>query len=170
MIDESNWSEGKIQQTAVTHIRNNYNDLYGCLYHIPNGGFRDDLTASIMTGQGLTPGVQDLHLIWGGKFYPIEVKTEKGEVSAAQKVVHAQHDKQGFKTYIFKTSEQIIYFFEWVVAGKCLDAFNRFISPFSNAEKLEIYREELKAERIKIAEQKKARRTKNSPFHVRQKI
>jgi len=170
MVDESNWSEGKIQQTAITYIRNKYNDLYGVIYHIPNGGFRDDLTASVMTGQGVTPGIQDLHLIWNGKFYPIEVKTETGEVSAAQKVVHAQHDKQGFKTYIFKTSEQIIYFFEWVIAGKSLDAFNRFISPYSNGEKLEIYREELKAERIKKAEQKNKRRTKNSPFVVQSKL
>jgi hypothetical protein len=169
MTDESNWSEGKIQQTAITYIRNKYPELYGVIYHIPNGGFRDDLTASIMTGQGLTPGVQDLHFIWGGQLYLIEVKTERGEVSSAQKAVHAQHDKQGFKTYIFKTSEQIIYFVEWVIAGKSLDGFIRFISPYSDGSKLEIYREELKAERIKIVEQKNKRRAKNSPFIVRGK-
>jgi len=170
MVDESNWSEGKIQQTAFQALRNKYPELYGCLYHIPNGGFRDDLTASVMTGQGLTPGVQDLHFIWGGQLYLIEVKTERGEVSAAQKAVHSQHDKQGFKTYIFKTSEQIIYFVEWVIAGKCLDGFTRFISPYSDGTKLDIYREELKTERIKIVEQKNKRRAKNNPFVVRGKF
>lgn len=169
MVDESNWSEGKIQQTAFTYLRDTHPDLYGCFWHCPNGGFRDSITASIMTGQGLTPGVQDLHLVWGGRYYLIEVKTEKGEVSAEQKVVHAQHDRQGFKTYIFKTSEQIIYFVEWVMRGKSLDGFNRFISPYSNAEKVDIYREEMRKERIAKLEQKNKKRRYNHPFLVQPK-
>ena len=169
MVDESNWSEGKIQQTAITYIRNKYPELYGVIWHIPNGGFRDDLTASVMTGQGVTPGIPDLNFLWNGNLYLIEVKTEKGEVSTAQKVVHAQHDKQGFKTYIFKTSEQIIYFVEWVIAYKSLEGFKRFISPYSNGEKLDIFREELRLERIKKVEQKNKRRAKNNPFIVRGK-
>lgn len=170
MVDESNWSEGKIQQTAITYIRNNHPELYGCIWHIPNGGFRDSLTASIMTGQGLTPGIPDLNFLWNGNLYLIEVKTEKGEVSTEQKVVHAQHDKQGFKTYIFKSSEQIIYFVEWVINGKSLDGFNRFISPYSNAEKLDEYRDKMRAERIEKLDKKTKKRRSNHPFIVQRKI
>jgi len=170
MVDESNWTEGKIQQTAIENLKNAHPELYGCLYHVPNGGFRDSLTASIMTGQGLTRGIQDLHFIWSGNLYLIEVKTERGEVSTSQKVVHAQHDKQGFKTYIFKTSEQIIYFVEWVIAGKSLDGFKRFISPYSDGEKLEFYREMMREERIKELAQKNKKRKTNHPFIVRAKI
>ncbi|RZJ91870.1 MAG: hypothetical protein EOO20_03780 [Chryseobacterium sp.] len=170
MVDESNWSEGKIQQTAITYIRNKYPDFYGVIWHCPNGGFRDSITASIMTGQGLTRGIQDLHFVWGGKLYLIEVKTEKGEVSTAQKVVHAQHDKQGFKTYIFKSSEQIIYFVEWVILGKSLDGFDRFISPYSDGDKLDFYREIMRQERINELEKKTKKRRSNHPFIVQSKI
>lgn len=138
-MDESNWSEAKIQQTAIQAIRNEYPDTYACLWHCPNGGIRDPRTATIMTGQGVVPGIADLHFIWMGKYYIIEVKTERGQVDPAQKVVHSQHKKHGFNTYIFKTSEQIIYFIKWIIEGKDLCQFNRFISPYSNENMHEIY-------------------------------
>lgn len=148
MADESKWSEGKIQQAAIAHLRNTYPELYGCLYHIPNGAERNPLTAAILTGQGVTPGIQDLHLIWNGRLYLIEVKTAKGEVSVEQKVVHAQHDKQGFKTYIFRSYEHIISFVESVILGNDLSGFSCYISPFSDGEMLEIYREEMRSKRM----------------------
>lgn len=141
-MDQGNFSEAKIQQDAITHIRNQFPETYGCLYHIANGGYRDPRTATILTGQGVVPGVQDLHLIWAGKLYLIEVKTSSGQVDPAQKVVHAQHKKQGFDTYIFRTSKEIISFVEYVLKSQNIDHFNGFISPFSKAENLHLYQEE----------------------------
>lgn len=142
MVDESNYSEAKIQQTAIQAIRNDYPETYGLLYHIPNGGIRDPRTATIMTGQGVVPGIQDLHFLWRGKHYLIEVKTERGQIDPAQKVIHSQHKKHGMDTYIFKTSEQIIYFIKWVIEGKDLGQFDRFISPYSNENMCETYMQE----------------------------
>lgn len=141
-MDESNWSEAKIQQTAIQAIRNEYPETYGLLYHIPNGGIRDPRTATIMTGQGVVPGIQDLHFLWYGNHYLIEVKTERGQVDPAQKVIHAQHKKHGMDTYVFKTSEQIIYFIKWIIEGKDLTKFERFISPYSIAQDYEKYMQE----------------------------
>lgn len=144
MVDQSTFSEARIQQLAITEIRNKYPETYGCLYHVPNGGNRDPRTASILTGQGVVPGIQDLHFIWKSQLYLIEVKKTKGLVDPAQKVIHAQHKLHGYDTYIFRTSEQIIFFIEYIMAGKNLDGFKRFISPYSVAENLELYRQEFR--------------------------
>lgn len=141
-MDQSNFSEARIQQDAITEIRNKYPESYGCLYHIANGGYRDPRTATILTGQGVVPGVQDLHLIWGGNLYLIEVKTYNGQVDPAQKVIHSKHKLQGFDTYVFRTSIDIISFVEHVILSKNIDHFKAYISPYSNVENLNIYQEE----------------------------
>ncbi|WPU91827.1 hypothetical protein SNE25_21145 [Mucilaginibacter sabulilitoris] len=153
---EINFSEAKIQQIAVTEIRNEFPETYGCFYHVPNGGYRDKKTASILKGQGVVPGIQDLHFIWFGKLYLIEVKEHEGYVSAEQKVIHAQHKVHGLDTYIFRTSEQIIYFVRYIIQGKSLDGFKRFISPYSIAENVEMYRKELEALKIKRLQKRAA--------------
>lgn len=140
-------SESKIQQDAFTEIRNRYPETYGLLYHCPNGGLRDKRTASIMRGLGVVPGIQDLHFLWKGTHYIIEVKDHKGRVSADQKVIHAQHKLHGTNTYIFRTAEQIIYFVEYIIQNKSLEAFDRFISPYSDAEKVEEFKAEMRREK-----------------------
>ncbi|MBB6109745.1 VRR-NUC domain-containing protein [Mucilaginibacter lappiensis] len=153
---ETNFSEAKIQQLAVAEIRNKFPETYGCLYHVPNGGLRDKRTASILKGQGVVPGIPDLHFIWEGKIYLIEVKDHDGPISSEQKLIHAQHKVHGLDTYVFRTSEQIIYFVTYIIQGKSLHGFNRFISPYSVAENVELYREELSALKIKRLQQRKA--------------
>lgn len=149
MVNEENFSEAKIQQIAITTIRNDYPETYGCFYHIPNGGLRDQRTASILKGQGVVPGIQDLHFLWYGNLYLIEVKDNTGPVSPEQKVIHAQHKVHGKDTYIFRTSEQIIFFVKYIIEGRSLKAFDRFISPYSVAENLEQYKEEVRIKKIK---------------------
>src|SRR5690349_16352344 len=53
--------------------------------HVPNGGLRSKGTAGRMHGLGQQAGVPDL-LVWaiGGRHFGIELKTERGRLSAAQ--------------------------------------------------------------------------------------
>jgi hypothetical protein len=153
-------SEGRIQQDAFTLIREKYPETYGAIFHVPNGALRDGLTASVLTGQGVTPGIQDIWFIWAGKVYIIEVKDDTGIVSTEQKVVHSQHKIQGFDTYILRTTEQIIYFVKYVIEGRSLDGFKRFISPYSNTENYQIYLEQMRIERKRKAENKQKLRLK----------
>jgi hypothetical protein len=157
-VNEVNFSEAKIQQIAVTEIRNKYPETYGCFYHIPNGGNRDQRTGSILKAQGVVPGIQDLHFIWYGKLYLIEVKDHDGEVSPDQKLIHAMHKLHGHDTYLFRTSQQIVYFVKYIIEGKSLHGFERFISPFSVAEDVSKYREEVRQLHIrkKMAQRKAA--------------
>lgn len=153
---EDNFSEAKIQQIAVTTIRNDFPETYGLLWHVPNGGIRDQRTASILKSQGVVPGIQDLHFLWHGQLYVIEVKDKDGVCSPEQKVIHAQHKAHGIDTYIFRTSQQIIYFIKYIIQGKSLEGFARFISPFAVAEDLPIYKQEVRALKLKKLQRKAA--------------
>ena len=58
------------------------------LHHIPNGGNRDAIEGRHLKQQGVKPGVPDLHLpVACGPYHSlyIEMKTEKGRTSDAQK-------------------------------------------------------------------------------------
>lgn len=158
MVDQRNLSEAKIQQLAITEVRNKYPETSGCLYHVPNGGYRDDREAAILTGQGVVPGIQDLHFLWMGITYLIEVKDHNGKISMDQKVIHAKHKLHGKDTYVFRTSEQIVYFIGYIVQGRSLKAFDRFISEYSVAENLDQYINERRLFKIKKAEEKQNRK------------
>lgn len=57
------------------------------LYHVPNGGLRNPVTAGLMKKMGVKSGVPDLHLpIQRGGFAGlyIEIKTRDGKPSPAQ--------------------------------------------------------------------------------------
>lgn len=142
-------SEARIQQDAFTEIRNRHPETYGCIYAIPNGGLRDAVTATFMRGGGVVPGEQDLNLLWAGKLYPIEVKTPTGTCSTDQKLIHAIHASQGFNTYLFTESSTIVRFVETVITGGDVGQFDLYISPFSNAEMVPVYRQQLREERLK---------------------
>lgn len=149
MEDQSNYSEAKIQQIAFTELRNKYPETTGLFYHVPNGGTRDQRTATILTGQGVVPGIQDLHFIWQGRLHLIEVKNSTGRVDPAQKFIHAKHDLHGLKTYLFKTSYDIISYVEAVMFGYDLTQFESFISPHSDKTKVDLYLKEYREYRIK---------------------
>jgi hypothetical protein len=142
-------SEARIQQDAFTEIRNRHPETYGCLFHVPNGGIRDAISATFMRGAGVVRGVQDLYLLWAGKVHIIEVKTPTGYCSTDQKLIHSIHARQGFVTYLFTTSEDIIRFVETVLTSDDMGQFDLFISPFSNPDLVEKYRAELKEERMR---------------------
>jgi hypothetical protein len=142
-------SEARIQQDAFTEIRNRHLETYAAIFHVPNGGLRDEVTATFMRGAGVVRGVQDLFFLWAGKVYIIEVKTPTGYCSTDQKLVHAVHARQGFMTYLFTNSEDIIRFVETILEGGYMEQFKLFISPFSNSDLVERYKAEVREERVK---------------------
>jgi hypothetical protein len=156
--NQDNWTEAKIQQNALVYIRNTYPQTIGCIWHVPNGGLREKVNASILTGQGIIPGIQDVHFLWHGAFYVIEMKDKSGPVSPEQKVIHAKHKLHGKDTYIFRRSDLLISFVEHVIFGKSLDAFAIYISPYSVAANFDQYNEELRIINKRKLDNKLARR------------
>lgn len=144
-------SEARIQADAFQYIWGTYPETRGCIWHVPNGGLRDKISANILKAQGLVAGIQDLQMIWNGQPYFIELKDNTGKVDVAQKWIHAKHMLHGVPTYIFRTKEEVIRFVEAIIHNLGLDQFTGFISPYSDANKVELYAAEYKDYKLKQA-------------------
>lgn len=80
--------ESILQRHCVAWFRLQYPHLAQLLFAVPNGGGRSRVEAAIMKGEGVLSGVADLILLVPrGAFASlcIEMKTEKGRQSPAQK-------------------------------------------------------------------------------------
>ena len=76
-----------LQSECVKWFRYQYPKLRKLLFHIPNGGKRNKVTAQIFKAMGVTPGVSDLILLTPRKGYGalcIEMKTPSGSQSPDQ--------------------------------------------------------------------------------------
>jgi hypothetical protein len=121
--------ESKLQQECVEWFRVKFPDKI--LFAIPNGGRRGLIEAKIMKGEGVLAGVPDLFLAQQKTFYVtgpcmessgfetyhglfIEMKTDKGKLSPAQKAMHARLRGAGYKVEI----------------ARCFDQFERIIRDY----------------------------------------
>jgi hypothetical protein len=83
--------EDKIQQSIYIWFTNNYviKDKRCMILSIPNGGLRDKMTAITMKATGLYKGAADLMLVHRGWVGFVELKTETGIQSPAQRQFEA---------------------------------------------------------------------------------
>lgn len=79
----------------------------------PSGG-GGKIRGAMLKRMGLVAGWPDLQIIFKGKYYGLEVKTEKGKVSENQKAIHDSLIKQGAKVAVVRTPEEAwIQIKEW---------------------------------------------------------
>jgi hypothetical protein len=79
--------EQAIHRAVADHLR--WRAKRGCFwYHVPNGGGRSKVEASILKGLGVRAGVPDLILVNGGRTYALELKAPGGRLSPAQREAH----------------------------------------------------------------------------------
>ena len=79
--------EDHIQSECVKWFRYQYPKFRKLLFHVPNGGKRNKITAAIFKAMGVVPGVSDLILLVSRHGYGslcIEMKTPKGDQSPDQ--------------------------------------------------------------------------------------
>jgi hypothetical protein len=57
-------------------------------FHVGNGGWRSPVEAKVLKSLGVRPGVPDLILIYGGKTFGLELKTEIGKLTSVQRTAH----------------------------------------------------------------------------------
>ena len=115
--DKENASELQIQANAYLHLVNNYPELRGCIFHVPNGGFRSStIEGNQLKSAGVVSGIPDLIIIWDGKFTYIEVKkpseksNPRGGCSENQINIHKLWWKHGFTGTVAYTSKEIVYY------------------------------------------------------------
>ena len=54
-------------------------------FHVPNGGARSPVEASILRGLGVVAGIPDVVAVREGRMFALELKAEAGRLSPAQR-------------------------------------------------------------------------------------
>lgn len=104
-------SEATEQERVINWTRayvNKYPELY-LLYHIPNGGSRNQLEAQNLKAQGVKAGVPDLCLpVARGNFHGlyIEMKYGKNKTTDKQRYWLAELKEQGYETAVCYGAEE----------------------------------------------------------------
>lgn len=94
-------SETVIQQTVMKHLHS-YGRKDAVYWAVPNGGKRNVIEAKRMKGEGVKAGIPDVHILFQSKLYCLEIKTEKGRLSPAQKAVGDQMRAAGAEVAVAK--------------------------------------------------------------------
>src|SRR5690625_4800823 len=81
----ANQPELKLMQNCYTWWHNSYPSKRGLLWKTENERKRNRYEQSIAKSTGLVAGVSDFIALYRGKFHAIELKTDKGPLSKAQK-------------------------------------------------------------------------------------
>lgn len=112
--------EHRLQVSCVTWFRYAYPQLAHALFAVPNGGWRNEATGAKLKAEGVTAGVADLILLhpsgFGHYALLIEMKTEEGRQSMAQKRWEEAIEKSGDGKYRYKvirTEQEFRMEIEW---------------------------------------------------------
>jgi hypothetical protein len=76
--------EDRIQRAVCQHLQRR--GAKGLVWFaVPNGGWRRPAEAAIMKATGIRPGVSDLIVLHNGVFHALELKSESGRATDAQR-------------------------------------------------------------------------------------
>lgn len=102
--------EGRVQAECVQWFWNEYPQYRGNLFHIPNEGNRSSKTdGAYRKALGLVSGVSDLILLIPNKLHHalcIEMKTETGRQSDAQRQWQFKVEQQGYRYEVVRSLEE----------------------------------------------------------------
>ncbi len=96
--------EHKIQTGCVNWFRYIYDDAI--IYAVPNGGRRNRETGSRLKAEGVLAGVADLTILSTAGTIFIEMKTENGHQSAAQKEFQTKVEAMGYHYHVCKSFDE----------------------------------------------------------------
>lgn len=103
--------EHRLQCACVRWFRLAYPQHHHNLFAVPNGGYRTPATAAKIKAEGALPGVSDLILLIARGGYHgllIELKTDKGRQSEAQREWQRLIEADGYKYVVVRSIEEFI--------------------------------------------------------------
>ena len=103
--------EHRIQCACVNWFRLQYPDHASALFAVPNGGRRDRVSGAKLKAEGVLPGVSDLILLLPrGRHHGllIEMKTERGKQSQAQRDWQRDMVHRGYKYMVIRSIDEFI--------------------------------------------------------------
>lgn len=117
-LSEAQHQANVIKWSRQPHIRSQYPELK-MLFHIPNGGTRDAIEGKHLKQAGVKPGVPDLFLAApSGKYHGlfIEMKTDTGRTSEAQKWWIKQLNAIGYFVEVCHSWQSAVRVLEWYLS------------------------------------------------------
>lgn len=103
--------EHRIQCACVNWFRLQYPTHATALFAVPNGGRRDRVSGAKLKAEGVLPGVSDLILLLPrGRHHGllIEMKTERGKQSQAQRDWQRDMVHRGYKYLVIRSIDEFI--------------------------------------------------------------
>ncbi len=103
--------EHRLQCACVNWFRLQYPDHASALFAVPNGGRRDRVSGAKLKAEGVLPGVSDLILLLPrGRHHGllIEMKTERGKQSQAQRDWQRDMVHRGYKYMVIRSIDEFI--------------------------------------------------------------
>ncbi len=103
--------EHRIQCSCVNWFRLQYPNHATALFAVPNGGRRDRVSGAKLKAEGVLPGVSDLILLLPrGRHHGllIEMKTERGKQSQAQRDWQRDMVHRGYKYLVIRSIDEFI--------------------------------------------------------------
>ena len=103
--------EHRIQCACVNWFRLQYPTHASALFAVPNGGRRDRVSGAKLKAEGVLPGVSDLILLLPrGRHHGllIEMKTERGKQSQAQRDWQRDMVHRGYKYLVIRSIDEFI--------------------------------------------------------------
>lgn len=103
--------EHRIQCACVNWFRLQYPTHATALFAVPNGGRRDKVSGAKLKAEGVLPGVSDLILLLPrGRHHGllIEMKTERGKQSQAQRDWQRDMVHRGYKYMVIRSIDEFI--------------------------------------------------------------
>ena len=117
-ISEAQHQANVIKWSQQPHIRTQWPEL-ALLFHIPNGGTRDAIEGKHLKQQGVKPGVPDLFLAApSGQYHGlfIEMKSDSGRTSEAQKWWIEQLNSSGYFAEVCHGWQSAVRVLEWYLS------------------------------------------------------
>ena len=103
--------EHNIQRACIRWFRYQYPNMHHNLFAVPNGGWRDKVTAGKMKAEGVLPGVADLILLKPNARYHallLEMKTRSGSQSKVQKQWQQLITADGYKYVVCRSLDDFM--------------------------------------------------------------
>ena len=73
----------------------------------PNGGLRHKMEAARMARLGVRAGIPDLHIVYRGRLYCLELKAPKGQLSATQSQMISKLEACGVPTAVVRSISEV---------------------------------------------------------------
>jgi len=73
----------------------------------------------IRVGRGIVAGIQDTFILWSGRVYLVEIKTDTGELSLAQQSIMSACIAGGGRVGVVRNADEMLAFFDaWGIPRK----------------------------------------------------